>query len=186
MKIENRTHWDTAHLTAFIKRVAAEELDPARRKALKVNFQYNRQTDNGSCSGRASCPGHHAIIMLPRKTVDRIDLAHVIAHELAHTRGMEHRQMTNNPTYNRVGNWREIYAWAEGLSLDRKQPKVKPRVGVQALRYNRVLASEKAWTTKLKRAQTALAKLRKKRRYYEKALAARQNPKPGGAHDDNV
>jgi hypothetical protein len=175
MKIINKTHWRTDHLRAFIARLAKDELEPAARKALVVTIKYNRQKDKGWCSGRArvgSARMGKAImtIMLPSQAVDKIDLAHVIRHELAHTRGMEHRQMTKNSLYSRVGNWREIHAWAEEMPLERQAK--KPKDDVQLQRYQRALAAEKRWTTKLKRAQTALKNLRPKLRRYEGILTA--------------
>lgn len=52
---------------------------------------------------------------------------------------------------------------------------------MQIGRYHRALASEKRWLAKLKRAQTALKKLRTKLRYYERVLTgAGKTPKNEG------
>jgi hypothetical protein len=181
MQIVNKTHWRTGHLRAFIQRVALGEIEAPARKALQVTVKYNRQKDQGSCSGRASLTQPVITIMVPSQVVDRVDLAHTIAHELAHTRGMQHHQMNRNPQYYRIGNWRERYAWAETMPLQRSTPKTRPKGDAQVQRYHRALASEKRWQTKLKRAQTALKKLRAKLRYYERALtAAGKLPKTEG------
>jgi hypothetical protein len=181
MKIVNKTHWRTAHLRAFIQRVALDEIEVPARKALQVTVKYNRQKDQGSCSGRASLTRPVITVMVPSQVVDRVDLAHTIAHELAHMRGMKHHQMNRNPQYYRIGNWRERYAWAETMPLERSTPKTRPKGDVQMQRYQRALASEKRWRTRLKRAQTALKKLRPKLRYYERILtAAGKLPKTGG------
>ena len=181
MKIVNKTHWRTSHLRDFIRRVALSEIEAPARKALHVVVKYNHQKGQGSCSGRASLARPVITIMVPSQVVDRVDLAHTIAHELAHTRGMQHRQMNRNPQYCRIGDWRQRYAWAEMMPLERSMPKAKPKADAQMQRYQRALASEKRWLTKLKRAQTALAKLRSKLRYYERVLtAAGKLPKTDG------
>ena len=38
MRVENRTHWNTAHLRAFVSRTAHEYLDAPQRKELMVRF----------------------------------------------------------------------------------------------------------------------------------------------------
>lgn len=171
MKIENKTHWDTKQLRAIIQRVAENELEPAARRKLQIVITYNRQKDGGSCSGLGSLTRPWIKLMVPSQVIDHVDFAHTAAHEMAHTRGMQHHQMTKNPLYSRVGDWRERYAWAEGMPIEKEQAKAKLKPDVQTSRYLNVLTREKAWMTKLKRAQTALKKLRAKRRYYERALA---------------
>lgn len=57
---------------------------------------------------------------------------------------------------------------------DGPEPKVeKPKRDLVAERAKRVDANIERWEKKLKRAETALKKLRKKKRYYDKALAER-------------
>jgi predicted SprT family Zn-dependent metalloprotease len=170
VKIENKTHWRTDHLRAFISRIAKEELGAEARKRLHITVVYNRAKDKGYVTGCAFLGGSRAWIKVPSGEVDKIDLAHVIAHELAHIRGMQHRQMTHNPQYSRVGDWRSRYAWALDMPLEKAQP--KPKQDVQVKRYEAVLAQERRWQTKLKRAQTALKKLRPKLRRYERVLTA--------------
>jgi hypothetical protein len=172
MKIVNKTHWRTNHLRSFIQRIAKVEIDGPTHKALHVTIKYNRQKDRGWCSGNARLKRPIMTIMVPSQVVDRIDLAHVIAHELAHTRGMKHHQMNRNPQYTRVGDWRDRYAWAETMPLEKAGPKARKKPDVQLQRYTRALAAQQRWETKLKRAQQALKKLRPRLRYYERALTA--------------
>lgn len=54
-----------------------------------------------------------------------------------------------------------------------KKPKPAKVVPTAADKLARILAAEKRWTTKLKRADTALKKLARQRRYYERAQAPR-------------
>jgi hypothetical protein len=56
--------------------------------------------------------------------------------------------------------------WLDGKL--RREPKAKPVVDMKAVRHQRALASVKRWEAKLKRAETALRKLRRQARYYER------------------
>lgn len=174
MKITNQTHWRTDHLKAFVNRVAQDELDPEKRKSFRVYFTYAR--GHGFSSGHAPYHGNRIHIRLSSgnngKLPSKTDLAMVIAHEIAHSRGMHHWQMQGG-RYNRRGDYKERYAWAELLPLEKKEKKPK-LVDQQQIRYQQVLAGQKRWESKLKRAQTALRKLRQKERYYSKALAAKR------------
>jgi hypothetical protein len=40
MRIENHTHWNSAHIRAFVKRAAQDEMDPEHRKILVVKVVY--------------------------------------------------------------------------------------------------------------------------------------------------
>jgi len=60
--------------------------------------------------------------------------------------------------------------WLDGKL--KKPERVKPgKAAVQATRHARVLASIKRWESKRKRADTALKKLARQKRYYERSLA---------------
>ncbi len=145
MRINNQTHWRTDHLRAFISRVAQDELDPAQRKRLRVTIRYNRQKNRGWCSGRASYRHPVMTIMVPSQCVDRVDLANVTAHEMAHTRGMRHAQMRGSPRYRRVGNWRESCAWADQLPLERQA--IKPRPTLDERRLQRLAHAQRQLVT---------------------------------------
>lgn len=54
--------------------------------------------------------------------------------------------------------------WLDG----RLKPRVTPAVSKIDVRHKNVLAGIERWSTKLKRAQTALRKLNKQRKYYER------------------
>jgi len=61
-------------------------------------------------------------------------------------------------------------AWLQG-ALKREPRPASPKADVRSVRYQRVLLKLQAWRTKAKRAKTAITKLEKQQRYYEKALA---------------
>ncbi len=133
MKIEftNNTHWRSDHIRAFIVRELKDErpdLCKHGAPALKVKVTYTRREGSTYSSGCARLNSNWMNIRLSKHTPDKIDLAHVIVHELAHTRGMTHDKMRGNSRYKRCGSYRDLYAWAEELPLERvaKKSKVKP------------------------------------------------------------
>jgi hypothetical protein len=112
-------------------------------------------------------------------TVQR--LMALIDHELRHLYGIEHAQMRGIYTKTMWALEQEEAAWAnDHPSLPWKTLPVKkvpervavPPVDLIGEKLVTLAAREKAWTTKLKRAQTALTKLRAKRRYHERRMAA--------------
>ncbi len=187
MKITNKTHWQTAHLRAFLSRIAAEELSASQRARLRFTFQYTRKTGSRYSSGYA-CGGRIAQVNLSKHTPCKLDLARVIAHELAHVRGMSHRTMKGDPRYDRDAQGklqpgeimcpraREIYAWAEALPLEVKPPKASafPSIDWKLEHVQTALARN---LTKLKRLTTIVKKWRAKERYYLRKVAAAKPPK---------
>lgn len=167
IQLDNRTHWRSDHLREFLKRgMHQERVDLCKRGAptIRIVVKYNRGGDrHASVSGRATIGGNWCKIMVPSGSVDRIDLAHVVAHELAHTAGIEHAAMEGCPTYRRVGNWRELYAWADSLPLEKHviqsvRPSLEDKIAhgekmlAKALtREKRAVTLRKKWQARLKR-----------------------------------
>jgi hypothetical protein len=175
ISIKNETTWRTRDLRRFIVRVVSREFDRGEKPFFTVRVGYNRQKDRGSVSGSAVIGGSSIRILLPSLVVDRVDLAGVIAHECAHARGLNHKQMRGAARWRRVGNWRELYAWADSLPLEKAAPKVKVRPTGAALASAKIMAITerlKKWAAKKKRAETALKSLKAKLRYYERRAAA--------------
>ena len=158
MKITNCTHWRSDHLRTFLTTVALEELDSKDRRRLTVEVGYNRGGKRYHyVSGRAWRLGTHIKIMVPSGTVDRVDLALVIAHEMAHLRGIHHRQMIGSSRYRRVGTWREFYAWAEELPLEKQAQKSAPsREQRKEGKYQHILKMSQTWQRKVRIAQGRL------------------------------
>lgn len=170
MKISNSTHWRTDQIKALIYRVAQDELDGGQSKGLYVEVVYRKP--NWNRCGLGTIRALWMRLYLDRDNLDPVQLAHTIAHEFAHNRGMHHKDMKGSLRYDYVDGWREYYGWAAAMPVEKKALKVKAKPDVQLTRYQRVIEAEKRWAAKLKRAQTALKKLASKRRYYERALTA--------------
>jgi hypothetical protein len=164
--IKNKTHWRTRDLRRFMLRCMKQE-GLARAE---VTVTYNRQV-RGACSGRAWLHSPYARIMVPSQEIDRADLAQTIAHEFGHCMGLTHADMRDDSRYRRVGGWRERYAWANELPLEKVAPKQKPRPTAD-VKLAHAQAMLQAWRSKLKRTHTHLKKWERKVRYYERAATA--------------
>lgn len=173
IQMVNRTHWSTADLRAFVRRAAAEVLEPGTKPFIHCTVSYNRAGTETYVTGRAYLHGTHMRLMVPRNMVDRIDLAHVAAHEVGHLRGVDHAAMRGSARWRRVGRWREIYAWGETLPLRKMEPRQR-QTGIELVtrRAAQVDAGIARWEAKAKRAANALRKLRARKRYYQRRAAA--------------
>ena len=165
IRIRNNTHWATRDLRRFVAKVAKRE----GMKTVRVTFVYNRQVYD-RCSGYAWYHTDRSVIRIPSERVDKRSLALVLAHEFGHNQGLKHKDMRGDSRYQWVGNWRERYAWAEELALEKSQPKRKPRKTAND-KLAHALKMVAAWKTKAKRTETMLKKWERKVRYYEKQAA---------------
>ncbi len=176
IKLVNQTHWRSDHLRAFIRQAARDERpDLCKRGAatLHVTVKYNRQVDRGWCSGVAGICCNWIRIMLPSKVVNKVDLAYVIAHELAHTRGKHHRDMTGNALYDRMPGTAAIYAWGETLPLEQMPVPVKVAAcKTLSGKLTHALRMLKIADTRYKRAVTLQKKWQVKVRYYQRRAGA--------------
>lgn len=140
----NETHWKTAHLRRFILRALRSEraelfTNDRRDYHLRCDVEYHDDPDNPSCSGQTQIATGSMWLSLPRDIIDKVDFAIVCFHEAAHSRGLDHDVMNGSPRYERIGNWRDIYAWANELPLDKQEPKGKTEGGAPADSANRDL-----------------------------------------------
>lgn len=175
LEIKNRTDWQTRHIRAFVREAMRRER-PSFKGTMRVYVKYNRQRDSGSCSGHAPIGGYWFRAMLPSQVVDKIDLAQMLVHEIGHTAGLQHDVMEGCPVYRRVGNWRELYSWAETLPLEKavRLPKRKP-VTDKLAHAERML---KAAMTREKRATTLRKKWQARVKRYQRVV---QLPRPSHA-----
>lgn len=180
IQIQNDTHWATRDLRRFVTRLSNEILDDNYRvthPVIRVRFGHHtpkhyREGAEGYSSGHAYVHGSFAHISVPKIGVDKIDLAHTIAHEFGHLRGMRHRDMTGGALWYRIGNWREIYAWADALPLGKKT--VRAKATADERRKAKFLSMEarlRIWESKERRAKNAIKKLRRKLAQTKRAMA---------------
>ena len=171
MKIKNETHWRTKDLRAFATRVARLELKPDHAKRYTVHVNYGGRGE--SCSGHAYCNSNACYVHVSSVSIDRIDFAYVLAHEMAHSRGLRHKDINGLSRYDRVGKYRERYAWADNLPLEKKIAKPKKTTAEKAdLKIVNCFEKINTWGTKAKRANNAIRKWKRKLKYYEKRKAA--------------
>jgi hypothetical protein len=172
IELDNKTHWRSDHLKAFITRgVKDERPDLCKRgaPALRVRVVYTRSSGTKGSSGYASYNSNRMCIRLAKEGPDKVDLAGVIYHELAHTRGVKHDAMRGSPRYRRVGNYRRIYGWGFDLPLEKVEKKSKKiPVDVKLAHAEKML---KAAMTREKGATTLRKKWEAKVRYYTKRAA---------------
>lgn len=104
---------------------------------------------------------------------------HGLVHQLSHK--IHYRKNGARPDY-AEHDWRHealelamirhvvTKGWLDGRL--RREPKPAPEVDHARTRRDSTLASISRWTTKAKRAENALRKLRRRLRYYDRKLAA--------------
>lgn len=190
MKIVNETRYETAALRELTRRVAAEELDPAKRRRMVVRFHESVRgiTKDRWLGYCASLGGDRISIVLPANPAkaDVEKTAHVLAHEFAHARGMRHSDMRNNPRYAWVYRdaltWREMVrqrGFAVGLVL-RHRPADKREPVEDDAKLEHAVERMRVWERKRRRAETGIKVWRRRVQYYERKIAAKAPP-AGGA-----
>lgn len=174
IRIDNCTAWRSDHLRAFVERARVLVFGD-QPKRLRVRFL----TSVSHIHGRASIGGTMSVIWLPPTAATRkAEIAQILMHELAHNGGANgERWMRRSKRFGWGPGWRESAAWGNDLPLELKpaKPAETPQERI-ARKLDLVLAREKAWRTKAKRAATALKKLARQRGYYQRALAASDSP----------
>lgn len=166
ISIQNQTGWRTDHLRAFVVRAARQAFDDDQQPLLVVDFRRVKSTANrrhgGWASGYATIGGVRCTIKICEAKVDKIDLAAVLHHEFGHLRGLRHDKMRGSALYNRLGNWRQIFAWGEELPLDKKRAACKALRPTIAQRIEHEQQRLARWQTKRKRAETAIRSISRK------------------------
>jgi len=148
---------------------------------LRAYVVYRRTAENlpfWTVTGEAFLKGHYIKLFLDKSYVDVRTLAYVIEHELEHCFGYQHRKMAKITSARWENGYRSNYDWAAedyGEMLNPRKPRTagSPVLSLQERRYQRLCEREKKWVPKYNRAKNALAKIREKKRYYEKQMAAK-------------
>jgi hypothetical protein len=178
MKIVNKTLWQTAHIKAIIYRVAYDE--QVSLKDALFTIKYRRQSKNW----KFNYAGGYALYgMPPRVTLslpepqfgcDHAELAHVIAHELAHSQNCKHRGMKKTSIYDWAGCWKEHFAWAHEMPLEKQEPIRKPiptKTAVILKKLDHANAKMIEWNARVKKAQSAYKRWVRRRKYYDGQFA---------------
>ena len=172
MKVRNTTHYPTAALRTIICRAHANlrRHQGKLRTWDRAEFRVLRRLRRTHTSGHAYLGGSNAVLTLPCPRVETRKVYRLVWHEMQYLYGYEHRQMGS---YYPPDD--ETACACDGLPevLEEQAPKAKPPVDRQARELPRIEAGIQRWTTKAKRAETALKKLRKRRAYYARTLAQR-------------
>jgi hypothetical protein len=185
MRITNHTKWNTADLRKVILAVLnqwnARETRKVSKTRLRVTVTYNRSAGRYT-TGHAWLNSATMRLYVGKNEVDVLGLANTAEHEIAHCAGYDHDHMHGylarawHPTDDkRRAESAARYPFLAGVAIRPKAVKpAKPKPDAQVVAYDRVIAGIARWQTKAKRAATALKKLNQRKRYYEKALAAKR------------
>lgn len=196
MKVTNFTRYSGTMLrSVFLSVVADVESVFAAREGTKRRAEFIREhclidyvyTRQGGCSGRASLGGGWCRIRVARGEVSLAELIWLVRHEVYHLFGVRHGDMPNA-----VNHWSAsgTAAVAEkhahlvkryGEIVKEEPAPEKRRVSTEEKRVTKLSGIEERivkWESKRKRAETALKKLQKQRRYYEGQLAQAAKEKP--------
>lgn len=187
MKIINETKWRTEDLKAIAMRILPDEIESVtKRKKIVIIFRSTKGNAHRGSSGYAYRIGGEKCCVRLASTkygegfVDKIDLCVVIAHELAHLRGLpggraSEYQMRRSPRYGRNPKNAEIYSWVNDMPLrpqeSPKSVKVDPAVKAESeiAHFEKLIAG---WQAKAKRAANAIKKYQKKIKYRQSKLTA--------------
>lgn len=124
-------------------------------------------------SGRAAYSGRR--LRLTLHGGDLVSLLWLARHEVWHLFGARHEHFPDSLMRETASSRVAVallFGVTEGATLPPTEPKPVPSVEDRAsAKLMRLTEREKAWRTKLKRAETALAKIRRSKRYYEKQIA---------------
>lgn len=199
MKLVNKTRYDSAQLRAILVAVHTEEAKRRGRlktwDCLTVTVGYSKRRRRGEelihagdTSGYAYYHGGKARVGLPPETCTTAALAAVWLHELQHLYGIRHSEMSPAVLWCREDNLEPwiASAWSAaetGILQERPEPVRVPLTTEEKaarldLRREKKIAtlaeSITRWEQKKRRAERALAKLRKQHRYFEGKLAAKR------------
>ena len=182
MKLTNETNWNTKQFKAFIRRVAEHEcLNKSEIDKFNATLRYRKRTH----ARPDDFPGGYAyyktwtfcISVVKDVQVDKVALAKVIAHELAHCQGVHHGVAMKNAQYGWATGWRDTWKWAEELPLTMNTLAAKPDRNHKILsKVTHCLKMIVLWERKTKLAKTKHQKWERKLKYHQKQLKMAAQP----------
>lgn len=166
--LTNKTHYNSKDLIKLFTLVFREYKRTAfnlKFPTIRITCEYRRIKD-GFCGGYAYYNANYIEMRLPKikagygnDTFEQ-NITRTFLHELDHCRGMKHGSMPNDLK-------RNISYLPADLIVREKKPKVKIKK-TDDLKIQALLIRKKGWESKLKRCNTALKKIAKQIKYYEK------------------
>lgn len=179
LRLTNATHFDTRDLRAL---VGAGLRALGDDRTYHVTVTYTRGGAAGFTSGYAYYGTGRIRLSVPKRDEGavlaelpepvRIDLARTLAHEIAHTNGVRHREMHGElKRCCRGGSDDVAVPWADGLPVRAKAP--KPKADPLVAREAKALAMLERWTRKARLAATKVRKYRKELERVQRRAAAR-------------
>jgi hypothetical protein len=171
VRVKNETRYQTRTLRTIF---AAVYRDLSKHEGPLPGWRwYVFTVVYGNYSGCAPYNGTTQRIRIPKDVANVAEICAIAEHELLHNYGYTHKQM-GGMHYPR-GDWKAPAGLPEFIS-EKPVPKRRkhPGMSLQEHRHRLVLTGIERWEKKLKYAQNKLRKLRARRRYYERALAAKK------------
>jgi len=196
MKLRNTSDFDSDALRSIIRSVVREVSATMQREhpgglvwdRQRVQLRAHRILHTcdiwvrQSRVGRGTTGTANLLGTTMRITLSGPDMAHafwIIRHEVWHLFGIQHAHFPDAVMHCTPGALeavRGIFGLRPDQQLPNKpkrDPKAKPSPdALAAAKLAKIEAAEKRWTTRLRRAQTALAKLKRQRTYYARKLGA--------------
>lgn len=166
MRIINHTRYQSKQIRYLVTAVAKRELmDASYRKMLTVVVKHRKT--NWHVLGRGSYKRAWIALYLDDALIDPVQLAYVIAHEIAHTQGVHHSGAL--PRFiEMTDKIKDAYAWAKTYPIehapDKSKPAKDPMLHAQMMRDK--------WIRKVKQAQNKLRKWDRSVKYYERKMVA--------------
>jgi len=176
MRVDNHSQLQTRPLKSLLTRVVDVEMFESPKR-LRIIVHARRR--GYYPSGRAHLNSMWFTLRL-RPSDDPVDIASVAAHELAHCRGLTHRQM--GPRYKWSGR-AKFFGWATGLYLPPKpeSKRERPKGGeLIALRLQHAESMLSRARTREKRAATIRKRWAARVFYYQRKAAAMTPQKEKG------
>lgn len=185
MNVTNETRYSGVMLRSIFLSVVSEVGKTLRdanraeliRRSCHVTYGYTRR---GGVSGWAAYSGVRCRLRIAREEVALDELIWLVRHEVYHLFDVRHERMPDAVNHRSNGAFaavRELYPelFERYGDVVREEPKKeKPKPTIDEKRSAKLSSIEKrieSWEAKARRAENALKKLRKQKRYYEGQLA---------------